>query len=87
MFVACKAMRSNEGRTYIQVKTWQKNWRPAYLQELMDVVSDVIVHQSGIQRFEVCVVHILKHEAWGLGLRVSDHIKQLYDVWASAEVL
>lgn len=87
MFMACKPMRSNEGRTYIQVKTWQNNWRPAYLQELMDVVSDVIVHQSGIQRFEVCVVHILKYEAWGLGLRVSDHVKQLYDVWASAEVL
>ncbi len=53
----------------------------------MDVVSDVIVHQSWVQRLKVSVVHILEDEAWGLGLRVSDHIKQLNDVWASAEVL
>ena len=53
----------------------------------MDVVPDVVVHQRGVQRFEVCVVHILKDEAWGLGLGVTDHIKQLYDIGASTEVL
>lgn len=53
----------------------------------MDVVPDVVVHQRGVQRLEVCVVHILKDEAWGLGLGVTDHIKQLYDIGASTEVL
>ena len=53
----------------------------------MDVVSDVIVHQSWVQRLKVSVVHVLKDEAWGLGLRVSDHVKQLNDVGTSAEVL
>ena len=59
----------------------------AYLQQLVDVVSDVVIHQGRVQCLEVCVVHILKHEAWGLGLRISDHIKQPYDVCASDEVL
>ncbi len=53
----------------------------------MDVVPDVIIHQRWVQRFKVCVVHILKNEAWSLRLRVTDHIKQLYDIGASTEVL
>ena len=53
----------------------------------MDVVPDVIVYQSGVQRLEVCVVHVLKDQAGGLGLGIPDHVQQLYDIGASAEVL
>lgn len=53
----------------------------------MDVVSDVIVHQGWVQCLEVSVVNILEDETWGLRLRVSDHIKQLYDVRASTKIL
>ena len=58
-----------------------------HLQELVDVVSDVIIHQRGVQHLEVSVVDILEDEAWCLRLGVSDHIKQLYDVGASTEIL
>jgi hypothetical protein len=43
-------------------------------QQLIDVESDVVIHESGIQRPKIGVVDVLEDQTRCLALTVSDHI-------------
>ena len=42
-----------------------------HLQQLIHVVTDVIVLEGGVEDLEIGVVDVLENEAWRLGLRVA----------------
>jgi hypothetical protein len=56
-------------------------------QKLVDVVSNVIIREGGIQDLEVGVIDVLKNETWRLRLRVANNVQKLDDIFAAAQVL
>jgi hypothetical protein len=57
------------------------------LEQLKDVISDIVVDESRVQRSEVCVVDILEDEAGGFALAISHHVQKGDDVGASGQIL
>ena len=58
-----------------------------YLQQLVQVVPHVAVHECGVQHLEVRVVDVLEDQAGGFGLRVAHNVQQLDDVGTPTQVL
>lgn len=56
-------------------------------EELIDIVADIVVGESRIERAEVGIVHILEHQTRGFALTVADHIQQSYHVGTTCQIL
>ena len=57
------------------------------LQQLKNVVPDIVVDESRIQRPEVCVVDVLEDQAGRFALAVTYHVQQCDDVGPARKVL
>ena len=58
-----------------------------YLKELIYVIAYVIISQGWIQNFKICTVDILKYQTGSFRMLISDNIKKLNNIWASANIL
>lgn len=56
-------------------------------QQLEDVVADIIIGQSWVQRFEICVVDVFENQGWSLRLSIQNNIEQLNDVCSTTKIL
>lgn len=53
----------------------------------MNIVSNIIVTEGGVEHFKVSVVYVLEYQAGGLAVRIADNIQQLNNVGTSTKIL
>jgi hypothetical protein len=57
------------------------------LEQLEDIVAHIVVDKPRVERPEIGVVDVLKHQRGGFALAVPHHVQQCHNVGTSREVL
>lgn len=57
------------------------------LQKFIDVVTNIVVHETRIERTEVGIVHVFEYQTRRLTLAVTNDIKQGHNIRSSRQIL